>query len=221
MFRSSAALVFFLLTSCSHTGSAVKGPENKQVAVKTEITPEQMQEAMAKASHIGENHRKLDPLVGTYKTEAKFWMKPGQAPQLATGTAEFKWILGGHYLMQEYKSSFQGEPFNGEGVIGYSNLNNRYESTWIDSMGTEIMKSQGGANTDGSVITFNGQFECPLTKGPMKTREILTMTKDRHVFEMFHPALDGSGEFKAMEIVYERVKPTAKHSAAKKLNRKG
>ena len=205
MRKCTAFLVLLFFCACSHTASSPEQP-----AKKTPPTPEQMQEAMVKASTIGENHHKLDPLVGSYKVETKFWMTPGGQPETVTGTAEFMWILGGHYLATDYHSEFNGQPFEGHGAYGYNNVTKRYESIWLDSMGTEIMKSEGQSEKDGSVIVFNGEFSCPVSDGPMKMRTVMTIGTDRHVFEMFHPAFDGSGEYKAMEIVYEKVASHAK-----------
>lgn len=169
-----------------------------------------MQEAMMKVAAVGPNHRRLDPLIGNYKVDAKFWMEPNGKAEVATGTAEFRWILGGHYVAMDYYSSFQGQKFEGYGLYGYNNIGGQYESTWVDSMGSEIMKSVGQPDKVGSAIVFSGEFECPIMNGPMKTREIMTIGTDRHVFEMYHAAFDGSGEYKAMEIVYERVRPVIK-----------
>lgn len=207
-----AILLVTLLAACA--GSTKTAPAPTTPAAHKDITPQQMQEAMAKASSIGPNHHKLNPLVGHYKVEAKFWMKPGTPPEVTTGTADFAWVLDGHYLAMNYVSSFQGQPYRGEGMFGYNNIAGQYQSTWADTMGTEIMMASGNFDKDGGLV-FNGEFKCPVTDNAMKTREVLRIGTDQHVYEMYHPALDGSGEFKAMEITYERLKPTAKVSLKK------
>ncbi len=206
------ALCLPFAVACSHTTSTDQQPTE---TVKKEPTPEQMQAAMEKVSAIGPNHKRLEPLVGKYKVDSKFWMKPGGEPEVATGTANFRWTLGDRYLVQDYQSKFMGQPFEGQGMFAYNNVGEQYESTWADSMGSEIMKSEGQVMPDGKIV-FNGQFDCPMTNEPMKMRQVLSIGGDQHTFEMYHPAMDGSGEYKAGEITYTRIKPGKKSTAAKK-----
>lgn len=179
-----------------------------------ELSPQQMQEALRKATEIGPNHRRLDPLVGRYKVIAKYWKAPKGEPEVTTGTAEFSWILDGHYLMMKYNSTFEGKPFEGIGVFGYSNTKQEYQSAWADTMGMEMMMSKGNFDTTGALV-FNGEFKCPVTDNKMTTREVLRLGNGRHVYEMYHPAMDGSGDFKAMEIVYELDQSAKKQTGYK------
>ena len=212
MKKFSVLFAVMLLAACAGTSKTATAPSAR--AMHKDVTPQQMQEAMVKASAIGPNHHKLDPLVGSYRVEAKFWMKPGSAPEITPGTADFTWILGGHYLAMNYNSSFHGQPFQGQGLFGYSNVAGQYQSAWVDTMGTEIMMSKGNFDQSGALV-FNGEFKCPVTDNAMTTREILRIGTDRHTYEMWHPALDGSGEFKAMEITYDRVKMMPKMTGKK------
>jgi hypothetical protein len=184
-----------------------------------ELTPQQMEEALKKASEVGPNHKRLDPLVGIYKVTAKFWKSPKGEPEVTTGMADFAWALDGHYILMNYASTFNGRPFKGIGMFGYSNSSQEYQSLWIDTMGIDMMMSKGNFDKDGNLV-FNGEFKCPVTDNTMTTREVLRIGNGRHVYEMFHPAMDGSGDFKAMEITYEidpaAGKPTTKMPRSKK-----
>jgi len=204
------AVVALLVTGC-----AKKAETPRAMMENTpQMTPQQMEEAFKKASTPGEKHRALDPLVGSYKVVSKMWMDPAAQPEVAEGSADFKWVLDGHFIEQNYHGAFQGRPFDGKGTFGYNNVENRYESSWVDTMSTGQMQSSGQIDPTGKNLIMSGDYTCPMTGQRMKSKEIFTIGTDKHVFEMYQKTPDGK-EFKGLEITYERL-PTAKTGAVKK-----
>jgi hypothetical protein len=201
MKKITTILFIALFSACSQTPTPA--PEAKTQPVP--MSPEQMEEAWKKAATPRAEHRALDALVGKYKVETKMWMDPLMQPDVATGIAEYSWILDGHFLSLDYHGEFQGRRFDGQSLFGFNNMTGKYESTWVDSMSTQIMKSEGTADASGKVITFAGEFLCPIRQGPQKIREVMTIGTDKHTYEMFDRTPDGK-EYKSLEITYTRDK---------------
>ena len=45
-----------------------------------------------------DNHRVLDPLVGTWSHVVTWWMTPDSQPEMSKGTTETQWVMGGRFL---------------------------------------------------------------------------------------------------------------------------
>ena len=76
-----------------------------------------------------------------------FRMAPGAPPMSFPGRAEREWVLGGRFLRETVKASMaDGTEFEGIGYTGYSNIDHRFETTWMDSMSTWIYPGHGTFN---------------------------------------------------------------------------
>ena len=169
-----------------------------------------MDEKMAAAMKLmqpGEAHRKLDALTGTFKAKTTMWMSADAPAQISEGTSETKWILDGRFVQQTFKSEFMGRPFEGMGITGYDNVAKEYNSIWLDSMATGIMK--GTAQYDGATQTFAeaGTFSCPLTnKKDFKYKSVIKIVDaDHYTYEMWHADMKTGKNYKAMDITYSRA----------------
>lgn len=169
-----------------------------------------MAEMMAKWEVIktpGAQHQMLAELVGTWDAVAKFWMDPSQPPSEATGTAEFKMILGGRYLQQNLTSVWMGQEMHGMGLTAYDNFRQEFIDLWVDDMGTGIYVSRGTTNEKGDVLTLRGTMDDPMTgQKDIPSRSVsMTVDENTHKVEMYMTGSDGT-EFKSMEVVYTRKK---------------
>lgn len=161
--------------------------------------------AMQQAMTPGEAHQRLNPLAGSFDLVTKMWMGPDAEAVEGGGTGEHQWILGGRFLAQSYQGSFMGMPFEGIGYMGYDNIQKKYVSTWMDSMGTGIMAGEGSYKGDG-VFEFWAEYPDASTGKIVKFREILEIeSNDTHTLTMYMAGADGK-EFKNMEIRYTRKK---------------
>jgi hypothetical protein len=162
-------------------------------------------EEYAKAGQPGPEHKKLDPLVGSWTFTMKMWMDPSKPPIEAKGTSESKWILGGRYVHQEVQSESFGDKFTGIGVSGYDNAQGKYVMGWIDSMGTGIETMTGTVDKDGKVFTWTGEHLDPVTKKKIKGKDVIKIeSNDKYTWESYKE-VDGK-EIKMMEIVSIRKK---------------
>ncbi len=164
---------------------------------------EEMQKRFIEMSTPGAHHKHLNVFAGEWNTENKFWMQPDQ-PHIEKGTATHRWVMDGRFLVQEYNSSFQGQPFKGIGYMGYDNLTKKYQSTWLDNMSTAIFIQAGSCDTAGKEFTFNGEGpDCETGKVTPYRSVLKVISPDKHVFEMYKPGPDGKMH-KNMEITYTR-----------------
>jgi hypothetical protein len=149
-------------------------------------TPGDMQALLAKSE-------------GNWDAEISMWMAPGQEPVKNMATAEVKMILGGRYQESINKGSFNGMPFEGISTIGYDNAKKIFQSSWIDNMGTGVLRMDGTYDAATKTLTLSGKEYDPMTNKEIDIREVYKFIDDTHqVIEMYQTT--AGKEFKAMEM---------------------
>jgi hypothetical protein len=162
-----------------------------------------LMEAYMRAATPGPQHASLAKMAGEFTLTVKSYHEPGAAPEVSTGTASRKLILGGRYLEEVVKGTMMGQPFEGRGISGYDNVSGEWWGTWIDTMSTGIMISRGEWDDAAGVGSFTGEFNDAVT-GKVQTSRMTSrrLPNGDEVMEMYMPTPDG--EVKAMEILYKR-----------------
>lgn len=176
-------------------------------AFAAEMSKEEMMKKMQEASTPGEQHKVLEQLVGEWNHTSKFWETADGKPEESKGTSSMKMVLGGRYLQQDVKGKAMGMDFNGMGLMGFDNIKKEYQSLWVDSMSTSMMKGTGSFNASTKTFEEKGVFSCPMTES--KTAEYRTewkiVDKNTNIFSMYGKGPTGKGkEFKMMEMTYKR-----------------
>lgn len=164
--------------------------------------PQYMQDMMA-AGAPGAEHKAMADRAGTWKVEGMMWMAPDTEAMPMTATAKTEAILGGRFLVEEFKSSFMGEPFEGRLIQGYDNLTNEHWTVWTDNMSTGCYISRGTETKPGHV-EFHGTAADILTPEGRPTRMTTTDNGDGTYTMMMFDTRKDSGEFKVMELHYSR-----------------
>lgn len=150
----------------------------------------------------GDAHKKLEPMVGNWTYEAKFYMAPGAPPMEMKGETKTAWIMGGRFLQEEVT----GPEFKGMSIIGYDNQSKKYVATWIDSMTTSISHQTGECDAAGKVFTWTHTDYDPVFGQKIKMRDVIKIEgPDKYVMEFYKTAPDGK-EMKSGEIVSVRKK---------------
>jgi hypothetical protein len=202
---TSLAAILFARSAISAEEKAVS---TKDQPAQTQGAGPDMEEMMKRWEAYatpGANHKMLEPLVGEWTVEARFWMGgQGNPPMESKGTSKVQWILGGRYLQEEFSGEMMQRPFQGIGITAYDNFRKKYLSTWIDSTGTGIFTSEGTADETGKVLTFLGKMDEPTTGQKDKpTKHIVhIISPDKHTFEMHDLSLGDKS--KVFEMVYTR-----------------
>jgi len=162
-------------------------------------------EAWARYATPGEMHKKMAAMEGTWTAKVSQWMAPGAPAVESTATAEFKMMIGGRYLSQNFSGTMMGQPFNGFGVSSYDNSKKTTQTAWMDSMGTGMLVMTGTWAADGT-LTETGSMDDFMTGKPMQFKGVMHMADNDHMhFEMWMSAPDGK-MFKGLEIAYTRQK---------------
>ncbi len=151
-----------------------------------------------------DNHKMLDPLVGTWSQVVKWWMTPDSQPETSKGMTETTWVMGGRYLQHSAKGTSMGQPFEGMGLTGFDNGKQAYQTIWMDNMGTGMMIGEGTYDPGKKTLTDQGRFTDPMI-GQRSYRGVITfIDDDHHSYEMYVADEKGK-EFRMMEIVYTRT----------------
>ena len=155
----------------------------------------------------GSEHQRLQPFEGTFKSEVKLWMGPGE-PVISTGTMTSTWDINGLFMHQDYVGDPNEGPFpefKGKGYWGYNTATEKYEGFWIDNASTIMQSESGTCDAEGKTWEMCGEMTCPQSKQQFKKRSVVTLIdNDHNKMETFHTGPDGN-EMKTMEINYTRA----------------
>jgi len=154
-------------------------------------------------------HDLFKPFVGEFRAEVRLFLGPGD-PMVTHGVMRNELDLGGRYLRQHFTGDEADGPFpnfEGRGYWGYNTLLGRFEGFWIDTASTFMSTESGEVDADGRTWTMLGESTNPETGGSLKKRTVVALVDDDHhtMDTWFEPP--EHGEFKAMEIRYERLEP--------------
>jgi len=154
----------------------------------------------------GDMHKVLAQTEGEWTTEGKMWMDPKGEPMISKGECTYKMVLGGRYQETQFKGDMMGQQFEGKGVMAYDNFKKQFEGTWIDNMGSGIMKTEGNYDPATKTFTMTGKLVDPMTSKECTVRETLKIVDDdTHVMTMYN-TVGGQPEFKTMELTFKRKK---------------
>ncbi len=152
----------------------------------------------------GPEHDVLKQDVGNWDATIEMFPGPNQPPMLSKGTSTSR-LLGGFWLVDEFKATLMGMPFEGHGTTGYDPLKKKYIGTWVDSMTPGLNLSE--STWDEKAKTMSGTNEGPGPDGKPSKSEGVTQWQgpDKKVFSMYAPGPDGKNAL-MMRITYTRKK---------------
>ncbi len=204
------SLALAVLPSCD--SAQAQDPEKKQDPKKAaeaahQPSPEQMQEMMAKMTELaapGEQHKKLESLLGKWNVVSKFRMDANSPWETSKATCEYRSVLGGRFVEESFHGEAMGHPFEGLSLVGYDKIANEYESTWMDTMSTWRSDFVGKENDEG-VLVSHGTMKSMMEPKGAKARSEHTWPKDgKFTFSMFN---EQNGEMvKTMVLEHTKAK---------------
>ncbi|MFN0053904.1 MAG: DUF1579 domain-containing protein [Planctomycetales bacterium] len=147
----------------------------------------------------GPEHERLKEMVGTW--DAVIEMEG----QKSKGSATYKLVGGGMWLVSDFQGDFGGLPFEGHGVDGFDLRKKKYVSVWVDSMESSPLRLEGTYDAKTKMLTMSGESFAP-DGSPMKLKTTTqTKDKDHSTFKMFMVLPDGKDQL-MMTIEYTRKK---------------
>lgn len=151
----------------------------------------------------GASHKMLASWSGEWEGEATDYSNP-QSPQKSRATTSSKMIMGGRYQQMMYKGTSWGMPFEGMSLMGYDNTKKVFVSTWIDNMGTGVMKMEGPWDEATKTLTLKGTMIDPIKNKECEMREVFKVIDEKnHLLEMYGQGPDGK-EMKFMEVTFKK-----------------
>jgi len=162
--------------------------------------------ALAQGQQTAE-HQALASEVGVWDADTKFWMAP-DTPPMASKAVETNTMLGGTWLISEFKGDMGGMVFLGHGQFGYDPVAKKFVGTWIDSMSPYLSVMEGSMDEANQVLTMMSKSRDARTGKENITKMVTTyIDEDHKTFGMFSPVEGKEGEWwKMMEISYTRQK---------------
>ncbi len=154
----------------------------------------------------GATHKKLDYFVGSWNVKSESWMNGPDGPATTSqGTAEYKMILGGRYLQEDFTGEMMQQPFNGMGFTGYDNFKKKYIGFWIDNSGTAMSTMEGEMDASGKTLTMWGKMDDPATG--TKDHDIKYVTRivdnNTNIFEVYDITAQGDKQ-PMLKLTYTR-----------------
>ncbi len=156
---------------------------------------------MMRLATPNEHHAELGKAVGNWTAKTSFIMDPAQPPVTGEGKMTVKWVLGGRYIMSEFKMDFMGEPFEGIGYTGYDIAHEQYISTWADTMSTTITYLTGSMD-DENTMTLFGTATTP--KGDNLMKIVSTWIDDDTMTDTFYDQMPDGTWTQSGNITYTR-----------------
>jgi len=167
---------------------------------------QQDKDAYLRASTPGPNQAFLAEKAGQSTGTTTQWMPPsmaaGMAPTNSPCTMTLEPAFEGRYTRGEFKGDMPGMGlFHGLGYYGFDNVSQKFVSTWLDNMSTGIMTGEGTLSPDRKTLTWNFEFNCPMTKGPARMREVERYTgADTMTLEMYGDDPKSGEEYMMMKM---------------------
>ncbi|MEU6549020.1 DUF1579 family protein [Streptomyces sp. NPDC046915] len=197
------------------TGLAGAAPRTPDTGAEAHAGTELVQDTQSGPLDPGPFHRRLDPLVGEWKAVKYNWIL-GSADKPVVSrdiTVRTRWITrtGGRFLEERTTGTLGGTAYFREGILGFSNIDRRYEWTTFDSVTPTAMTYRGPALTEGtSVISIPGEFTDPGILGPeylgrtIPMRTVITIAPDdRHTFDLYFTP-PGQAERLVDRVIYTK-----------------
>ncbi|MCR9247190.1 MAG: DUF1579 domain-containing protein [bacterium] len=119
-------------------GAGSKAPSGRQDPA---VRPEALEHA-ARLARPAPMHERLQRLVGTWDLEVRSTPRGGEARD-ELGSVVGKAILGGRYVVLNYKLVLRGLPFEGVQILGYDTLAQQVTSSWRDDHSTWSVECAG------------------------------------------------------------------------------
>lgn len=159
------------------------------------------QDAGPPAVKPGPEHKRFERLVGTWDATTTMHGMP------SSKGVETSRLMGGLWLVSEFKSEMAGAPFEGHAMYGYDPDKKKYVGVWVDTQSTSFQLSEGTLSADGNTLTMTGEMKNPMGAGMVTITFVDTFTDaNTRMFAMKMPMPGGGGEVDMMTIAYKRRK---------------
>lgn len=149
-------------------------------------------DAAAKHSRPAPEHDVLDTLWGKWHFAVKIQADDGDVEVISLN-ADYRWELGGRFLIGSYDGYIDGQRFQAREILGYDSFRGEYRSFWVDNNSTAFTLASGKYDARKRTLTFEGvqdDVEKNLRDQPF-TVSYRFVDHDRFDVEVWRPGPDG------------------------------
>ena len=144
--------------------------------------------------------------VGTWDAEIIMSAGPGE-PEITKGS-ETNRMLGGFWLLTDFKGKMMGLDFEGHGIYSYDAEKKQYTGIWMDSLSAQKMDMTGKYDKSTKTLTMEGMAPGPDGKPAKHVLSTKTHADGSRVMTM-HIG-EGESAFKMFEMKYTKRAKGAK-----------
>ena len=160
-------------------------------------------QAMPPAPKPGPEQAVFSRDAGTWDAKVEMRMGPPGAPPEVSSAVETNELIGGLWIVNDFKGTMGQQPFHGHGTFGYDTWKKKYVGVWVDTMATSPLYSEGTYDAATNTLTMIGAAVGPDGKA-MKLKQVVAWTgPNTKTFTMYMAGPDGK-EFPGMVITYKR-----------------
>jgi hypothetical protein len=154
----------------------------------------------------GPMHKMLANEAGTWEGEVSQWMDPSAPPNKMKATNVVTMSMNGLFQIGNFSTNMMGMPMSGQSTVGYDNAKKMFVLSWIDNLGSGIVRMTGTYDEATKTINMRGTQTDPMTGKDSDIREeIKWHDNDSYTMSMFGAGPDGA-EMKFMEGTFKRKK---------------
>jgi hypothetical protein len=218
------AAAVFLLAACNNekkaegdnkeTASAENKTETSDIKKDAPAGPPDsaamaaMQKAWMDFATPGDMHKWMAKSAGTWSSDSVAqWMDPAAPPTYNKASSVEKVIMNGLYMEGSFTSNMMGMPMTGKSLTGYDKAKKKFVTSWIDNMGSGIVRMEGTYDEATKTLNMKGKQSDPGTGGESDIRQEQKWIDDNtYVLTMYGTGHDGVSEQKFMQGTFKRKK---------------
>ncbi len=166
-----------------------------------------MMQAWTDFATPGAEHTWMAKHAGTWVADSVLqWMDPSQPPMVSKATEEVKMIINGLYQITDFSGTMMGQPMQGHGIMGFDKMKKKFVLSWIDNMGSGIVRMEGSYDEATKTLSMAGKQSDPSMKAETDIRQELKFHDDNsYTMTMYGTGHDGK-EAKFLEGTFKRKK---------------
>lgn len=180
---------------------------NNTTAPPDSTAQAEMMKAWQDFATPGPEHKWMNGHAGTWVCDSVAqWIDPSQPPAYSKATDVVSVAMNGLYQMSDFSTNMMGMEMKGLGIMGYDKMKKKFVLSWIDNLGSGIVRMEGVYDEAGKTLTLTGKQSDPAMKKETDMRQVMKFhDDDSYTMTMYGTAHDGK-EAKFMEGTFKRIK---------------
>jgi hypothetical protein len=211
----SASIFLFACNSDKKTDEAKKDDtktetnetNNTSAAPPDSTALAEMTKAWQDFATPGPEHSWMNVHAGTWVCDSVAqWMDPSQPPTYSKATDVVTVAMNGLYQLSDFSSNMMGMEMKGHGIMGYDKMKKKFVLSWIDNLGSGIVRMEGTYENASKTLTMTGKQSDPGMKKETDMKQVIMFHDDNsYTMTMYGTGHDGK-ETKFMEGIFKRAK---------------